>query len=190
MKKILFGKVMARSNSERGARGMNHMLFRKVVVSMLGVFAVTALAGGTVLAGSAVTNVDESASLRLASTGQVRPQLKAFARLQLRVNQGAGPSLLAAAQVEGDGLTENRLYDLWLITQEGNSILVDTGRADQECDAGDCEVIVDLRGQLPEAPSATLEGLTIIIREHVRLGLFADPAPVLATGTVAASDLN
>ena len=67
MKKILFGKVMARSNSERGARGMNHVLFRKVVVSMLGVVAVTALAGGTVLAGSAVLDIDESASLQLAS---------------------------------------------------------------------------------------------------------------------------
>lgn len=67
MKKILFGKVMARSNSERGARGMNHMLFRKVVVSMLGVVAVTALAGSTVLAGSAVLDIDESASLQLTS---------------------------------------------------------------------------------------------------------------------------
>lgn len=67
---------------------------------------------------------------------------------------------------------------------------MDTGRADQECDAGDCEVIVDLRGHLLEVPFATLEGLTINVGEHVRLGLFAEDAPVLATATVNASDLN
>ncbi len=195
MKKNLFGKDKARSNEERGERGMKHMLFRNVIVSIMGVVAVTAFGGGTVIAGSAVPSVDESASLRLASTSQVRPQLKAFARLQLLDNEEGGRSLRVAAQVESDGLTENRLYDLWLITPEGNSILVATGRADQEFDEGDegdSEIIVDLRGQLVEVPSdlTTLEGLKIIIREHFRLGLFADPPPALATGTVAASDLD
>lgn len=174
---------------------MKYMLFRKVVMAVLGVLAVTVFAGGTALADSTGIAVDESASIRLASTGHVRPHLKAFARLQLRVNQGAVPSLLASAQIESDGLTENRLYDLWLITPEGRSILVDTGRADQEFDEGDegdSEIIVDLRGRLLAAPSdlTTLEGVTVSIREHSRLGLFADPVPVLATGTVAASDLS
>ena len=174
---------------------MNHILLGKIVVSILGVLAIAVLAGGTVFAGPAEVIVDESASLRLASTGQVRPQLKAFARLQLLDNQEGGRSLRATAQVESDGLTENRLYDLWLITPEGKSVLVDTGRADQEFDegdAGDSEIIVDLRGRLLAAPSdlTTLEGVTVSIREHSRLGPLADPAPVLATGTVTASDLN
>ncbi len=174
---------------------MKYMLFGKVVMAMLGVLAVAVFAGGTVFAAPAEAIVDESASLRLASTGHVRPQLKAFARLQLLDNQQGGRSLRAAAQVESDGLTENSLYDLWLITPDGKSVLVDTARADQEfdeSDAGDSEIIVDLRGRMLAAPSGltTLEGVTISIREHTRLGLFADPAPVLATGTVVASDLT
>lgn len=169
------------------------MLFNKVII--LGILAVAAFAGGTVYAGPAEANVDESASLRLASTGHVRPQLKAFARLHLLDDQEGGRSLRVAAQVESDGLTEGRLYDLWLITPEGKSVLVDTGRADQEFDEGDegdSETIVDLRGRLPAASLGltTLEGVTVSIREHSRLGLLADPAPVLATGTVVGSDLS
>ncbi len=171
------------------------MLFRKVFMPILRVLAVAVIAGGTVLAGQAEASVEESASLRLASTGHVRPQLKAFARLQLLDNQEGGRSLRVAAQVESDGLTENKLYDLWLITPDGKSVLLDTGRADQEfdeSDAGDSEIIVDLRGRLLPAPSdlTTLEGVTISIREHSRLGLLADPAPVLAPGTVVDSDLS
>lgn len=169
------------------------MLFNKVII--LGILAVAAFAGGTVYAGPAEANVDESASLRLASTGHVRPQLKAFARLHLLDDQEGGRSLRVAAQVESDGLTDGRLYDLWLITPEGKSVLVDTGRADQEFDEGDegdSETIVDLRGRLPAASLGltTLEGVTVSIREHSRLGLLADPAPVLATGTVVGSDLS
>lgn len=66
MKDMLLGKVKSRSNLER--EGMTHMLFRNVVVSILGVLAVTAFAGDTVLAGSAGTNLDQSASLRLTSS--------------------------------------------------------------------------------------------------------------------------
>ena len=60
MKKMLLGKVKARSNMER--EGMTHMLFRKVAVSIIGVLAVTAFAGNTVLAGPAGSNFDHSAS--------------------------------------------------------------------------------------------------------------------------------
>ncbi len=195
LRKLVTGRIRALLIEERGARGMNHILLGKIVMSILGVLAVAMFAGGTVSAGPAEVIVDESASLRLASTGHVREHLKAFARLQLLGNQEGGSSLRAAAQVESDGLTENRLYDLWLITPEGKSVLVDTGRADQEFDegdGGDSEIIVDLRGRLLAAASGltTLEGVTISIREHSRLGLFADPAPVLATGTVVASDLS
>ena len=84
------------------------MPFNKVIV--FGVLAIAVLAGGSVFAGSAEANVNESASLRLASAA--RPQLKAFARLQLLDDQRGGRSLRAAAQVESDGLTENRLYEL------------------------------------------------------------------------------
>ena len=154
-----------------------------------------ALAGDTVLAGSAGANIGESASLRLTDTGHIRPRVKAFARLQLDFDQGAGPSLRAAAQAESDGLTENGLYGLWVMTQEGKSILVDTGRADEECevdpDTGeevDCEKILNLRGHLLEVPSnlTTLEGLTINIRDHSIPGLFSNHFPAVATGTVGA----
>lgn len=144
----------------------------------------------TVTARAPAVNVNVSASLRLTDTGQVRPRVKAFGRLQLQVGQGTGPILRAAAQAESDGLTENRIYGLWVSTRDGTSILIDTGRADEECDAGDCETIVDLRGHILEAPANlnTLEGLTIDIREHSNLGLFSNDAPVVATGTVATSD--
>ena len=195
MKLRLIGKVNSRPNSDRKGRGTKYMLFRKVFMPILGVLAVAVFAGGTVYAGPAEAAVDESASLRLASTGHVRSQLKAFARLHLLDNQEGGRILRVAAQIESDGLTENRLYDLWMITPDGNSILVDTGRADQEfddSDAGDSEIIVDLRGRMLAASFglATLEGVTVSIREHSRLGLLADPAPVLATGTVVGSDLS
>ena len=173
---------------------MEHMVRSKVIKSIFGVLAV-AVFGGTVFVGSAEANVNESASLRLAPAGHVRPQLKAFARLQLQDNQEGVRSLRAAVQVESDGLIENMLYDLWLITPEGKSVVfVNTGRADQEFDdsgAGDSEIVVDLRGRLLLAPSdiTTLEGVTISIREHFGIGLF-DGGPVLAAGTVTAADLN
>ena len=128
-----------------------------------------AFAGGTVAAGAPTVNINESASLRLTDTAHIRSQVKAFGRLQLQFGQGSGPILRAAAQAESDGLTEGRLYDLWLITPEGKSVLVDTGRADQEFDEGDegdSEIIVDLRGRLLPAPSdlTTREGVTVSIR--------------------------
>jgi len=188
-------KVIAHAG--RGKKGMKHILFGKIAVIALMTFAIVTLttarfAGGTVLAGSVDANVDQSTSLRLADTGHIRPQVKAFARLQLHVDQAAGPSLRVAGQAESDGLTENGLYGLWVTTREGNSILVDTGRADEECDTGDCEKIVDLRGHLLEAPAnlTTLEGLTISIRDHSNPGLLSNGAPVVATGTVGAPDLT
>ena len=190
-------RVKMISNAGLGGKGMKHRLFGKVAVITLMTFAIVTLtttlfAGGTVLAGSADANVDEAASLRLADTGHIRPRVKAFARLQLHVDQAAGPSLRVAGQAESDGLTENGLYGLWVTTREGNSILVDTGRADEECDTGDCEKIVDLRGHLLEAPAnlITLEGLTISIRDHSNPGPFSNGAPVVATGTVGAPDLT
>ena len=179
---------------------MEHMGFNKwivimFIVSMFGVLAVAVFAGANVFTGLAEANANESASLRLASTGRVVPQLKAFARLQLSDNQGGGHRLQAAARVESDGLTENRLYDLWLNTPEGSSVLVDTGRADQEFHGGspgDSEIVVNLRGQGLAAPSdlTTLEGVRISIREHASFGLFDGGTPVLASGTVTAGDLN
>ena len=126
------------------------MPFSKMILSIFGVLAFAVFIGGTVFVGSAEANVGESVNLPLASTGHLRPQLKAFARLQLLEDQQGGRSVRAAAQVESDGLTENRLYDLWLHTAGGSSVLVDTGRADQEFHGrprGDSEIIVNLRGQ-------------------------------------------
>ena len=70
---------------------------------------------------------------------------------------------------------------------------MDTGRADQEfdeSDAGDSEIIMDLRGLLAAPPDlTTLEGVTISIRKQFRIRLFGG-GPVLVTGTVTAADLN
>ena len=79
MKQRPMGKVKVRPNSERGGRGMKYMLSWKVVMVVPGILAVAVFAGGTVFAGPAEANVEELASLRLASTGHVRPQLEAFA---------------------------------------------------------------------------------------------------------------
>ncbi len=166
----------------------------KLVLATLTVVVTMAFAGGIAFAGVG-TEVNETASLRLTSTGFNRSSLKGFARLQLHVSEQNGSSFRASAQVEGDGLVENQLYAMWLAGPEGNTLLIDTARADEECevdpDTGkeDCEKVVDLRGFLAQAPLniTTLEGLTINIREHAIAP--QGNAPVLMTGTVTRSDL-
>jgi len=171
----------------------------KLVLATLTVIVAVAVAGGIAFAGLTSAAVNESASLRLISTGIIRSPVQAFARLQLHIGEQDGASFRARARVESDGLIRNRLYTMWLDGPEGKTLLIDTARADEECeedqDTGeeeeDCEVVVDLRAHLTQAPFniTTLVGLTINIREHSNPGLFSNDAPVVATGTVTRSDL-
>ena len=153
------------------------------------------LAGGTAFVGAAAPEVDESASLRLTSTGVAKSPVRGFARLRLRISEMAGASFRASVEVEGDGLIENGVYAMWLSAPDGNTLLMDTARADEECEVdptgqADCELVVELRSSLPRAPFdlGTLEGLTIDVREHI-IGAQA-VTPVLMTGTVTASGLR
>ena len=147
----------------------------KLVLATLTVVIAMVLGGGNAFAGVGA-EVNEAASLRLTSTGVIRSSLKGFVRLQLQVSELNGTSLRARAQVESDGLIEHRLYGMWLSSPEGNALLIDTARADEECevdpDTGKetgCERVLDLRGFLTQAPFnvTTLEGWTINIREQV-----------------------
>ena len=167
----------------------------KLVLVTLTLAVGTAVSGGIGLVSAQGTDVNESATLRLTSTGVIRSPLQGFARLQLHIGEPAGTSFRASAKVESDGLVRNRFYAMWLVAPDGNRLLIDSARADEECevdpDTGeeeDCEVVVDLRSHLTEAPFRinTLVGLTINIREQV-IGT-ASLAPVLATGTVPSAD--
>ena len=81
----------------------------------------------------------------------------------------------ANGRAEGSGLRDNALYSLWLSDQTGNVLLLDTGRADEECEedpdtgeeSDDCEVVLKLRSTVLQAPFnvTTLEGLTLNVRE-------------------------
>ena len=167
------------------------------LLAMLTVIAAIAIAGGGIAFASAVgTEVNESARVRLTSTGAVRSSLKGFASLQLHISEQSGSSFRARAQLEGDGLDDNRLYALWLAEPGGNNLLIDTSRADEECevdqDTGEeegCEIVVDFSGRQMQSPLdiTTLEGLTINIREHL-IGTQAT-TPALATGTVTRSSM-
>ncbi len=148
------------------------------------------LGGGNASAGATGTEIDETTSLRLASTGLITSPLTAFASARLRISEQGVTNFAVGAHVESGGLRGSGLYALWIVDPEDNALLVDTARADEECEVdpntkeeSDCDVVVDLRGHLAEAPFniTTLEGLTINIRELEASG------DVLASVTVAAS---
>ena len=81
----------------------------------------------------------------------------------------------ANGRAEGNGLRDNALYSLWISDRGGNALLLDTGRADEECEedpdtgeeSDDCEVVLKLRSSVLRAPFnvTTLEGLTLNVRE-------------------------
>ena len=88
---------------------------------------------------------------------------------------GTGRDLfLANGRAEGDGLIENTLYSMWVADPEGELLLLDFGRAREECevdpDTGkkdDCEVEVMLRRRLDVVPFnvTSLLGLTATISQ-------------------------
>jgi len=184
----------------RGICGKTLGTWLKLVVITLTVAAVTALPGDLGLASAAVSTVDEFARVRLTSTDPMR-RFRADVVLRLHISEQGESSFQADTQVEGDGLDGNMLYDMLLVsTGSGHgedSILIDSDRADEECerddDTGeeiDCEEVLDLRGRLAQAPFdvTTMEGLTINIEELLfgREGTRS----LLLTGTVTESDIR
>lgn len=144
------------------------------------------LGGGNASASVIGTEINEAASLRLASTGLITSPLTAFASVQLHIGEHGVTNLTVGAHVESGRLSTSGLYALWIVDPEGNAVKVDTARADEECaeeESDECEEVLDLRGHLAPAPSniTTLEGLTINIQELEGGG------EVLASGTVSAS---
>ena len=105
----------------------------------------------------------------------------------------------AMVTAEGDGLADNALYSLWLADREGHLIQIDSGRADEECavdpDTGnegdECEIELDLRGQVQPAPFGvtSLLGLTATLREGLGNIGTLELAPVILSFTVTEADL-
>ncbi len=153
------------------------------VVAVLAVLGLTALAGACGASapekfeGEWPRGVDRSIA---GVTGSLELQL--FSR-------GADEAMFGASgRAEGGGLVDNALYSLWVSDQGGNVLLLDAGRADEECDVDpvtgeeeDCELVVHLSSNQYVVPFgvASLEGLTLSLRE----GLGSD-------GTAAGAALN
>lgn len=107
----------------------------------------------------------------------------------------------AMGKAEGDGLIDNALYSLVLADQGGNLFLIDSGRADEECevdpDTGeeidDCKIELRLFGNVQPAPFqiTTLVGLTASIREGPgTIGPQAlEQAPVVVSFTITDASL-
>ena len=112
-----------------------------------------------------------------------------------------GPMFRAMGKIEGDGLIDNALYSMLLADQGGNLFLIDSGRADEECevdpDTGeeidDCEIELRLLGNVQPAPFqiTSLVGLTASIREGPgAIGPQAlEQAPVVMNFTITDADL-
>ncbi len=124
--------------------------------------------------------------------------------IELRLfNLASGETLLRAmGKAEGDGLTDNAIYSMWLENQEGFSVLIASGRAKLKCEVdsdteeeGD-ECVVELRLRHPglRAPFevTTLLGLTATIREGLgsvgSIGTL-EQAPAVVKFTVTEADL-
>ena len=166
----------------------------RVVVAILGVVAVIALLAGSACASSAPDR--QEAQWPRGGTAGI-PGVKGVIELLL-FNRGSGETMFSAmGRAEGDGLIDNGLYSLWLADQKGNVLLIDSGRADEECevdsDTGkeDCEVELDLRNLALPAPfeATTLLGLTATIREGLGSIGTLELAPVVVSFTVTEADL-
>ena len=169
---------------ERGMTGP------RTVVAMLMVLAVMAALGSIAFAGGSVPDTQWSRG----GTSDI-PGVRGVIELFLFDNGSGGAMLKAMGKAEGDGLTDNALYSLWLADQKGNLVLLDSGRADEDCeedpDTGketdDCEIELRLRTDLQPAPFqvTSLLDLTATIRESA--GNIV--APVVVTFTVTEADL-
>ena len=169
---------------ERGMTGS------RTVVAMLMVLAVMAALGSIAFAGGSGPDTQWPRG----GTSDI-PGVRGVIELLL-FDSGSGETMLKAmGRAEGDGLTDNALYSLWLADQKGNLVLLDSGRADEDCEedpdtgkeTADCEIELRLRTDVQPAPFqvTSLLGLTATIRE----GAGSIAAPVVVTFTVTEADL-
>ena len=168
----------------------------RTVVAMLMVLALMAALGSIAFAGGSGPDTQWSRG----NTSDI-PGVRGVIELLLFDSGSGGAMLKAMGRAEGDGLTDNALYSMWLADQEGNLVLLDSGRADEECeedpDTGqetdDCEIELHLRTDVLPAPFqvTSLLGLTASIREGAgSIGtLELEQAPVVVTFTVTEADL-
>ena len=179
----------------------------RIVVARLVVLAVIALLTASACAGSSPDSLQAQLGPTPASVEAQWPRggtsgipgVKGVIELLL-FNRGAGETMFRAmGRAEGDGLVDNALYSLWLTDQKGRVFLIDSGRADEECevdpdtgeDTDDCELEVHLRsqGQPAPFPITSLVGLTATIREGGdSIGLL-ERAPIVVSFTVTEADL-
>ena len=147
--------------------------------------------------GAGLAVVNESARVRFSSVAPTR-RITGFATLQLSINNQGETTIRSNAKLEGKGLIENTLYEMWLeptgMVLAGSPVLLQTGVAREECEerGEDCENILKLRSNLLPVTLfsvTTLEGLAVNIRQGQ-----IDPAsgvlPPVATGIVTAAILN
>ena len=178
------------NSTHRGPTPVRSMPGPRTVVAMLMVLAVTAALGSIAFAGSSGPDTQWSRG----GTSDI-PGVRGVIDLFLFDSGSGGAMLKARGKAEGDGLTDNGLYSLWLADQKGNLVLLDSGRADEDCeedpDTGketdDCEIELRLRTDLQPAPFqvTSLLDLTATIRESV--GNIV--APAVVTFTVTEADL-
>ena len=140
------------------------------------------------------TAVNESVRVTLVTPARAT---RGTATLSLSIREEAGSSLRATAQLKGKGLVDKKSYGMWLYAPDGNTLLISTAQAKEDCDEKGCETVLKMRSSAQEVPLSltTLEGLTIAIS-----GDLSDPntitqqvtgaAPSLATATVTAADIS
>ncbi len=165
-----------------------------VVAAKLVVLAVIGLLAGYACGGSAADTYYAQWP-----RGGTSPMPRVTGSIELLLFDSGGDQAMfqATGKAKGDGLIDNGLYSLWLADQEGNALLIDSGRADEECDVNqageetDCEVEVTLRSQVLPAPFqvTSLVGLTATISEGAgSIGLL-EQAPIVVSFTVTEADL-
>ena len=145
----------------------------------------------------AATAVNESARVTL-----VIPErsTRGTATLNLSIGE-AGSSFRVTAQLKGKGLEDKKSYGMWLSAPDGNTLLIGTAQAEEdqaeeECEAGECDTVLKLRGSSMEVPLSltTLEGLTITISEAdpntISRQVIGSAPPPFASATVTAADIS
>ena len=151
----------------------------------------------------AATAVDESARVTLVIPAR---STRGTAALNLSIGE-AGSSFRATAQIKGKGLVDKKSYGMWLSAPDGNTLLIGTAqaeedKAEEECEAGECDTVLKLRSSSQEVPLSltTLEGLTITISEdlssgspnipNITLQVESTAPPPFASATVTAADIS
>lgn len=162
-----------------------------------GEIAIGAQLAGEPAGGAGLAVVNESARVRFSSVAPTR-RITGFATLQLSINNQGETTIRSNAKLEGKGLIENTLYEMWLeptgTALMASPVLLQTGVVREECEEGgeDCENILKLPPNLTEAPFfsvTTLEGLAVNIRQ-LQISPASGTQPTVATGIVTAAILN